>query len=52
MPSATGSDWEKHKKSFADDEKEEKKIGKSYAHSVSKHSCADQITLLDPLTEE
>jgi 26S proteasome regulatory subunit T1 len=26
MPSATGQDWEKHKKSFADDEVEEKKI--------------------------
>lgn len=26
MPSATGQNWEKHQKSFADDEKEEKKI--------------------------
>jgi 26S proteasome regulatory subunit T1 len=26
MPSATGQDWEKFKKTFADDEVEEKKI--------------------------
>jgi 26S proteasome regulatory subunit T1 len=26
MPSATGSNWEKYKKEFADDEIEEKKI--------------------------
>lgn len=26
MPSATGSNWEKHTREFADDEKEEKKI--------------------------
>jgi 26S proteasome regulatory subunit T1 len=26
MPSATGANWEKHQKSFADDEKEENKI--------------------------
>lgn len=26
MPSARGSNWEKHQKDFADDEKEEKKI--------------------------
>jgi 26S proteasome regulatory subunit T1 len=26
MPSATGANWEKHQKAFADDEKEEKKI--------------------------
>jgi hypothetical protein len=26
MPSATGANWEKHQKTFADDEKEEKKI--------------------------
>lgn len=26
MPSATGENWEKHQKNFADDEKEEKKI--------------------------
>ena len=26
MPSATGSNWEKYQKKFADDEQEEKKI--------------------------
>ena len=37
MPSATGQNWEKHQKSFADDEKEEKKIAPltdEYVHIV------------------
>jgi 26S proteasome regulatory subunit T1 len=37
MPSATGQNWEKHQKSFADDEKEEKKIAPltdEYDHTV------------------
>ena len=37
MPSATGANWEKHQKNFADDEKEEKKIAPltdEYVHSA------------------
>jgi len=37
MPSATGQNWEKHQKSFADDEKEEKKIAPltdEYVHTA------------------
>ena len=37
MPSATGQNWEKHQKSFADAEKEEKKIAPltdEYVHSA------------------
>ena len=37
MPSATGQNWEKHQKSLADDEKEEKKIAPltdEYVHSA------------------
>jgi 26S proteasome regulatory subunit T1 len=42
MPSATGQNWEKHQKSFADDEKEEKKIAPltdEYVQSAHHQIC-------------
>ena len=36
MPSATGQNWEKYQKTYADDEVEEKKINPLTAEYVSK----------------
>lgn len=43
MPSATGSNWEKYQKKFADDEQEEKKITPltdEYVHPINIETTA------------
>lgn len=48
MPSATGSDWEKYKKTFADDEVPEKKITPLTAEYVALVSFFDYICEAHP----
>jgi DNA-directed RNA polymerase subunit N (RpoN/RPB10) len=46
MPSATGQNWEKYQKEFADDEREEKKITPLTDEYGLAHSCNRRIRLM------